>query len=75
MKLGVIADCLKLPLAEAVEKAAALKLDGVQNLAATGGAFSPGVLHRQGKGFLSGLACAYGAYRKRAVRRHGRARI
>lgn len=40
MKLGVIADCLKLPLAEAVEKAAALKLDGVQ-IYATGGAFSP----------------------------------
>lgn len=74
MKLGVIADCLKLPLAEAVEKAAALKLDGVQ-IYATGGAFSPGVLTDREKAFLSGLACAYGAYRKRAVRRHGRARI
>ena len=59
MKLGVIADCLKLPLAEAVEKAAALKLDGVQ-IYATGGAFSPGVLTDRKKAFYRDLLARTG---------------
>ena len=59
MKLGVIADCLKLPLAEAVEKAAALKLDGVQ-IYATGGAFSPSMLTDREKAFYRDLLARTG---------------
>lgn len=43
MKLGVITDCFKLPVREAIDRAAALGFDGVQ-IYATKGAFSPATL-------------------------------
>ena len=54
MKLGVITDCLKLPVDEAIEKAAELGFDGVQ-IYATKGAFSPSSLD----------AAARAAYKKK----------
>lgn len=50
MKLGVITDCFKLPVGEAIERAAALGFDGVQ-IYATKGQFSPASLDASARAF------------------------
>lgn len=48
MKIGVITDCFKLPLAESIALAGELGFDGIQ-IYATGGEFSPDVLDAEAK--------------------------
>ena len=54
MKLGVLADCFKLPIEESIKTAASLGLDGVQ-IYATTGEFSPEVLTSERKAEIKDL--------------------
>ena len=54
MKIGVITDCLKQPLEQALPTARRLGLDGVQ-IYATTGAFSPEALTEERKAFYKNL--------------------
>ena len=54
MKLGVLADCFKLPIEESIKTAASLGLDGVQ-IYATTGEFSPEVLTSERKAEIKAL--------------------
>lgn len=54
MKIGIITDCLKLPVKEAIVKAAEMGVDAVQ-IYATTGEFSPSVLTREDKEYYKKL--------------------
>ncbi len=54
MKIGVITDCFKKPLAESIKLAGQLGFDGVQ-IYATTGEFSPSVLSAERKAEIKGL--------------------
>ncbi|MGC8804691.1 MAG: hypothetical protein ACP5QD_01960 [Candidatus Ratteibacteria bacterium] len=48
MKIGVIPDCFRIPIKQAIKKAAELNLDGIQPYA-TGGEMAPENLSRSGR--------------------------
>ncbi len=54
MKIGVITDCFKVDIKQAIKKAGELKLDGVQ-IYATSGEFSPEALSQDRKEYLQAL--------------------
>lgn len=56
MKIGVIIDCFKLPLAEGIKLAKELGIDGIQVYATTG-EFSPETLCAEDKAFYKKLLC------------------